>query len=80
MDIALVVFDLAGTTIADDDGVARCLSEAVSVAGVRVTPTEANAVMGLAKPVAIARLLAVRAGASFSHRTTTLLLECASVR
>ena len=55
--LALVVFDLAGTTIEDHDVVARCLVEAVAAVGGRVDRDEANAVMGLPKPVAIARLL-----------------------
>ncbi|HVY46233.1 MAG TPA: phosphonatase-like hydrolase [Minicystis sp.] len=53
----LVVFDMAGTTVKDDDAVHRALAATVADAGVRVTRDEVNAVMGLPKPDAIRRLL-----------------------
>ena len=56
--LALVVFDLAGTTIEDHDVVAGCLVRALAAVGVTVGREDANAVMGLPKPVAIAHLLA----------------------
>jgi phosphonatase-like hydrolase len=56
-DIALVVFDIAGTTVNDDDSVNRCLRGSLSAAGIEVTAAEVNAVMGLPKPDAIAILL-----------------------
>lgn len=55
---ALVVFDLAGTTIEDHDVVARCLAEATHSVGVATDRAGANSVMGLPKPVAIAELIA----------------------
>jgi phosphonatase-like hydrolase len=55
---ALVLFDLAGTTIEDHDVVARCLVHALRSVGAAIDVEEANAVMGLPKPVAIAQLLA----------------------
>jgi phosphonatase-like hydrolase len=55
--IELVVFDMAGTTVHDGDVVSRALRAALSVAGVEVDPGAVNAVMGLPKPEAIARLL-----------------------
>ncbi len=55
---ALVVFDLAGTTIEDHDVVARCLVEAIAAVDGTVDREAANSVMGLPKPVAIAHLLA----------------------
>lgn len=61
--IGLVVFDVAGTTVADDGGqVARCFVEALSAAGVEVASADVDLVMGLAKPEAIRRLLG-RSGA-----------------
>jgi phosphonatase-like hydrolase len=57
MNIELVVFDIAGTTVADDDLVNRCLRSALATAGVTVTAAQANAVMGLPKPLALARLI-----------------------
>ncbi|HSA02451.1 MAG TPA: HAD hydrolase-like protein, partial [Candidatus Paceibacterota bacterium] len=58
MNTKLVVFDMAGTTVRDDDAVNRCLCEALLAGGVEVSRDEINAVMGLPKPVAITRLLA----------------------
>jgi phosphonatase-like hydrolase len=57
-DLELAVFDLAGTTIDDGDVVAHALAAAVDAIGVPVTYREANSVMGLPKPAAIAALLA----------------------
>lgn len=57
MHIELVVLDMAGTTIRDDDAVNRCLRAALTAAAVPVTRAQVNAVMGLPKPEAIARLL-----------------------
>jgi phosphonatase-like hydrolase len=59
---ALVVFDLAGTTIEDHGIVARCLVEAARAVGAVVALGDANAVMGLPKPVALAQLLAEHDG------------------
>ncbi len=61
MDIDLVVFDMAGTTVRDDDAVNRCFRDAIAGAAIDVSRDEVNAVMGIAKPVAI-RTLLERAG------------------
>jgi phosphonatase-like hydrolase len=55
--VDLVVFDMAGTTVHDDDAVNRCLCAALAGAGVKVSRDEVNEVMGMPKPVAIALLL-----------------------
>ena len=55
--IELVVFDMAGTTVHDEDSVNRCVRDALGAAGLSVTPTEVNEVMGLPKPEAIAILV-----------------------
>jgi phosphonatase-like hydrolase len=55
--IKLVVFDMAGTTIRDDDAVHRCLAEALAADGVHASRDEVNRVMGLPKPIAIRMLL-----------------------
>jgi phosphonatase-like hydrolase len=55
--IELVVCDVAGTTVRDDDAVHDCLRQALAEAGVRVTRSDVNQVMGIAKPVAINKLL-----------------------
>jgi phosphonatase-like hydrolase len=65
--LELVVFDLAGTTIVDDGIVARCLVAALESVGIVIARREANAVMGLPKTVAIARLLTRHDAAAGSH-------------
>ncbi len=55
--IQLVVLDMAGTTVRDDDAVNSCLRAALSAAGVVVARDEVNTVMGIPKPLAIATLL-----------------------
>jgi phosphonatase-like hydrolase len=63
VDYDLVVFDIAGTTVYDGDAVGTCLREALRrVARLEFGRDEVNAVMGIAKPVAIARLLEGRLG------------------
>ncbi len=57
MHIELVVFDIAGTTVRDDDSVNRCLRAALEAAGIRRTAAAVNRVMGLPKPEAIAILV-----------------------
>ncbi|MGC4044084.1 MAG: HAD hydrolase-like protein [Armatimonas sp.] len=57
---ALVVFDMAGTTLNDDGGIVnQALREALSAAAVYVTSEAVNEVMGLPKPVAIGSLLGI---------------------
>jgi len=55
--IELVVLDMAGTTVNDEDGVNRCVRDALRAAGLEVAAGDVNRVMGLAKPVALARLV-----------------------
>jgi phosphonatase-like hydrolase len=62
MTLELVVFDMAGTTIADGDAVNRCLRQALGASGVVVSPDAVNAVMGIPKPEAIRRLLQQSSG------------------
>jgi phosphonatase-like hydrolase len=57
MQIDLVVFDMAGTTVNDDDSVNRCLRCALEAAGISQTAAAVNTVMGLPKREAIAILL-----------------------
>ena len=65
MHIELVVFDMAGTTVQDDDAVSRCLRDALQEQGVIAEPSAVDAVMGWAKPDAIRALLQrMRADAS----------------
>lgn len=53
----LAIFDLAGTTVVDLNAVAHCLIAALGAAGVDLSVAEANEVMGIPKPVAIAQIL-----------------------
>jgi len=59
----LVVLDVAGTTIEDDDAVGDAFRAALHrIASVEVRHEAVNAVMGLAKPDAIARILSAARG------------------
>lgn len=55
--IQLVVFDMAGTTVKDDDGVNGVFRAVMDSEGLTITPDDGNAVMGLPKPVSIRLLL-----------------------
>ncbi len=57
MSIELVVFDLAGTTVKDNQDVHRMLRQALARHGINISNEDANAVLGFPKPVAIRRLL-----------------------
>lgn len=54
--IHLVVFDMAGTTVYDDDAVNECLRAAMAAHGHPTTRDAVNEVMGIAKPLAIAHI------------------------
>jgi phosphonatase-like hydrolase len=58
MAIALVVFDMAGTTVRDPGAVSASFRAALDAAGAHVEPAAIDAVMGLPKPEAFRRLLA----------------------
>jgi phosphonatase-like hydrolase len=60
MNIELVVFDLAGTTVKDNKDVHRVLQHALARHGVEISIHDANQVMGIPKPVAIRQLLEKR--------------------
>ena len=53
MPIELVVLDMAGTTVNDEDSVSRCLQESLATVGVTVALADVNRLMGLPKPEAI---------------------------
>lgn len=57
MDIQLIVCDLAGTTVEDNQEVHKALQHAMQKFNVRITLEQANEVMGIPKPVAIRQLL-----------------------
>ncbi len=60
--ISLVVFDMAGTTVHDDDFVNLAFRSALKAAGLPVRRDQVNAVMGYPKPLAISHLLALHHG------------------
>jgi phosphonatase-like hydrolase len=55
--IKLAIFDMAGTTVYDDHYVTKALCEALQLHGYDIPLSAADAVMGIAKPVAIKMLL-----------------------
>jgi phosphonatase-like hydrolase len=57
MNIGLVVFDLAGTTVKDNNDVARILQQAFLARNINVPLSDALELMGIPKPVAILELL-----------------------
>lgn len=57
MSIQLVIFDMAGTTVHDEDFVNLCLQAAMKSEGISVSRDEVNDVMGMPKPVAIRILM-----------------------
>lgn len=57
MKIELVIFDLAGTTVKDNQDVPRVLQRALAKFDTYITMGEASNVMGLPKPIAIRQLL-----------------------
>jgi len=57
MTIRLVVFDVAGTTMLDDDAVIDAMAHAFAVRRIRVDRRAVKAVMGQPKPQAILHLL-----------------------
>jgi len=57
MPIELVVFDMAGTPVNDEDSVSRCVQGALAAHCVMVTVADVNGVMGLPKPEALRILI-----------------------
>ncbi len=57
MNIKVVVFDMAGTTVEDSDNVHEALIKGFASVGMTIDRQDANSVMGIPKPVAIRTLL-----------------------
>ena len=57
MTIKLAVFDLAGTTLADDDAVAKAFKSAFAAYGFEINEENINPLMGYKKPLAIRIML-----------------------
>ncbi len=63
MKYSMVVFDMAGTTVFDEDNaVASCLRDALVAAGCPITLEAVDPVMGMPKPLAVRELLAQSRG------------------
>ena len=72
--VHLIVFDMAGTTVHDEDFVHQALADALQAAGIETTRDEINEVMGYPKPIAIETLLKANdePASSLQERTTTI--------
>ncbi len=66
--IHLAIFDMAGTTVHDNHYVQKIFQKSFAQFGLRITPQQANSVMGLEKNKAIRELLE-QLGASQAQRT-----------
>lgn len=75
MNVQLVVFDLCGTTVRDEDVVSRHLRATLIAAGVEVTREEVGAVMGTPREVALRELLHLRRGRAPAADLITMLHE-----
>lgn len=63
-EVKLVVFDLAGTTVRDQNAVPRTLKETLAQFDVQVSTQEMVMVMGIPKPVAIRSIYEEKVGAA----------------
>ncbi len=57
MAIKLAVFDMAGTTVADDNQVAKCFQQAFSKQGIDIALSDTYPLMGYHKPLAVKMML-----------------------
>ncbi|HEX7903273.1 MAG TPA: HAD hydrolase-like protein [Chitinophagaceae bacterium] len=67
MNIKMAVFDMAGTTVADDNFVAKAFQEAFRKNKVEITIEDVNPLMGYHKPLAI-QIVLERAGVDFDEQ------------
>ncbi|MEI6852879.1 MAG: HAD hydrolase-like protein [Bacteroidota bacterium] len=65
MNIKLAVFDLAGTTVHDEDFVALALKEALATENISIEISDANRFMGIPKPLAIKHLIFEKTGKDY---------------
>jgi phosphonatase-like hydrolase len=72
MDLDLIVFDMAGTTVNDEDGVNRCVRESLAGFGIQATREAVNEVMGIPKPQALRHLIVSSAHAELVNRLETI--------
>jgi phosphonatase-like hydrolase len=64
MQVELVVFDIAGTTLEDNDAVNHCFRAALGEAGLTAPHALINSVMGLPKPLAVRQIVEQVGGAN----------------
>jgi phosphonatase-like hydrolase len=69
----MVVFDMAGTTVEDEDNVHQSLMNAMEAKGYKINREDANRVMGYPKPVAIDTLL--KENFKLGDKERTVLVE-----
>ena len=60
MSVRLVIFDMAGTTVSDNNNVAKAFRDAFKENGIDIELEDANPLMGYHKPLAIQMLLESR--------------------
>jgi phosphonatase-like hydrolase len=60
MSVRLVIFDMAGTTVSDNNNVAKAFRDAFKENGIDIALEDANPLMGYHKPLAIQMLLEKR--------------------
>ena len=72
MRCSLAVFDLARTTIVDDDAVSGAFLHALEPQGLELTPSDVRAVMGQSKTEANSRLLRERGAPATTERVQVL--------
>lgn len=75
MNIQLLVFDMAGTTVKDSDSVHTALQSAFEKQHITISRNEANDVMGYPKPVAIRALLGLKGNSHPDERLVQTIFE-----
>ena len=75
MPIKLIVFDIAGTTVKDDNNVSEAFQSALSKFEVHVELSDINPLMGYEKKQAIAEILAAHSSLELSQITNSLIVQ-----
>ena len=74
-DVALVVFDMAGTTIEDSGEVPEAFTTVLRRHGIAITDNELNALRGASKRDAIRHFAALQDSADVEARTDTIFVD-----
>ena len=72
MPIKLAVFDIAGTTVADGDAIAKAFKNAFEVHGIVITEEDIKPLMGYKKPLAI-QIMMEKLGEKFDEELVTAI-------